>query len=292
MLAIVQKYCSNFKGLCEAPILDKNKQIIGWHSVAHLETGEPLGGGAGIDRSSARKIAIAELMERKLVENISKCSQKKLFLLDEHPSTSGFAFGYKKKQTKLRSMAEAIERWIWSKWIDEFCYIPSINIHPNNLTKIAQVYKNSFDQVLFFEKNLEIATENENENEKSKSFKIGIVIGIKGDGVFPGSRVTYPQFDTWEHALLEAYRHLKIFENPNANNFRVNDIIYDRIKFFGKNKQLALNCIKRNSKIKWPTPTVKLLREFNLEEENIYLWRTILSNFIPWNEGPIDRFIY
>src|SRR3990167_4634158 len=103
----------------EAPIVDEKANTIGWHSsVLNLEK-NALSSGCAETREVARRIAIAEAIERAMFKRMLASPQAKEFCLDQIPSSSGFAVGFEKEATAFRSLCEAVERWAWSQWIDE-----------------------------------------------------------------------------------------------------------------------------------------------------------------------------
>ena len=132
----------------------------------------------------------------------------------------------------MRSIAEAVERWIWSKWIDEHYYISKVEILNSNLSELSQHHRSFFDQVLFYQMPIDVEIDG-----RLNPMKIGITLGLLKDGIFPGSRVCSINESPWEHALTESYRHLQIFNNQSTR-FIGKGIVYDRINFFGKNKSL------------------------------------------------------
>lgn len=112
-----------FKALREAPIVDSDlpgAPTVGWLSTAFTENGVPLGGGCAQSRTSARKIALAETLERAAFHKLKVSSEaESQFRLLSFASTCGFAAGFEPQQTRFRSVCEAVERWARAKWIDE-----------------------------------------------------------------------------------------------------------------------------------------------------------------------------
>lgn len=156
MREYVKKICPEFDKIIEAEIFSKHGESIGWHSSAVGLDQLPISSGSSHNKILARRIAIAELCERSLVSEIFKGPERDVFLCKEFPSTSGFAFGFDQAQTKLRSIAEACERWVWSKWIDEGFILDEINIQHRDLTKLAQFYLDDFENVKFYKKNINV----------------------------------------------------------------------------------------------------------------------------------------
>lgn len=284
----IKKICPNFDHLVESEIKSISNKTIGWYSSAILDNSMPLGGGVAASRSKARRIALAELAERSLFKIIHSGELRSTFLTDKFPSTSGFAFGFENNKTMLRAIAEASERWIWSKWIDDGYEIKEYNVQSNDLSELSKYFLKDFDSVKFYYKNFEIKF-----NNKKILLKIGITIGLKDGGAFPGSRVASACEDVWEHGLLEAHRHYKIFKNKSkSDSYFGKDIIYKRINFFGTHAQEAINQITFKKKKRWPIPQLRLLTPYNIENNSFFLWRAICHDFIPWSDGDEKRFIY
>ncbi len=213
MIDYIQKLCPDFDSVYESILKNKYDEDIGWLSTIKLKSGEPIGGGCSHSRDTARRIAVAETLERVMFEKIFNSELKNDFLINEFPSTSGFACGFDESKTLLRAICEAAERWVWSKWIDEHCLIERSRVNSNKMPKIAQHFYDQFDEVHFFYRKFLI----EHEKVGILPLQIGITIGIKDGGVFPGSRVGSLKDDLWTHALLESWRHLHIFNSKKYN---------------------------------------------------------------------------
>ena len=92
-----------------------------------------------------------------------------------------FSVGYDAEATRQRSINEAVERWAWSKWIDEKKSIPTYSAE--HLTDIARFFYNKFQSIQFYRKEIE-----------APLFPSGVgtlVIAICCDsrGVFVGSKL-------------------------------------------------------------------------------------------------------
>lgn len=281
----IQAICPEYDHIVETEIYDDEGESIGWHSSAVSSDDLPLSSGSSSTKEIARRIALAELCERSLVSLISKSINHNDYLMKSFPSTSGFAFGFEVKKTKLRSIAEACERWVWSQWIDKKYIIEKVDIDLGALSKLSKFYLSVFDSVSYFKKTITISIE-----KRVYSFDVGIVLGIKKDGVYPGSRTVLSGDEPWEHSLLEAYRHLKISEKQSKSAF--DDIIYKRIFYFSINKIEAIRQVESAYKTDWPTPDILLMKEYKVEQENFFLWRTLFKNFTSWTDGGESRFVY
>lgn len=280
------KICPEYSHLEESEMFNELGESVGWNSSTILKDGSGLGGGTSATKELARRIAIAETCERSLFRYLKKTDVHNAFLFNKYPSGCGFAFGFSSKETQLRSIAEACERWCWSKWIDEGQYIEEKNSEQIKFNKLSIHLCSNFDKIRFYERQFSIVV-----TGKVILLKIGIVIAQKGDGVFPGSRVCAPFEDCWEHGLIEAYRHLKIFQNQTDDFFNEN-IIHKRIKYFALNGDKARSSIENAKDKNWETPKLIFNKSFHITHKDAFLWRSICADFTPWSEGEIGRFVY
>jgi hypothetical protein len=280
-------YCVNFSILEESKIYDNANRAIGWHSSALDKSGHAISSGTSSSREIAKRIAVSELFERSIINYLSTTEEKEDYSLTDFPSSSGFAFGFEKYSTMYRSIAEACERWAWSKWIDNGFHLEDYYLNVDKLSHLSRFYYDHFDEVKCFYKKFEVDV-----NGKMIPLHFGVTVGIKEKGVFPGSRVASLNEDIFEHGLLEAYRHLKIFEN-SLKNQDYEDIVSKRINFFGSNKEIALHQIfQSQKKAKWPIPKLRILKNIPLDTEEGFLWRSLCHDFIGWHEGTKERFVY
>lgn len=286
MIEFIKQRCPEFSHFEELELINEDGSIVGCHVSAILNSGVPIGGGTSSSKEIAKRIAIAELLERMFFEKIQRDGLGRKFMTDIVPSTSGFAFGFNRELTRFRAIAEGMERWIWSKWIDEGYYIKPDNLDENKLTALGKYLYSKFDRVDSYSKLFKLKI-----GEKNLVFKIGIILGVKDDGIFPGSRVSGENADVWEHGLIEAFRHLNIYQGRSKYH-HTNNIINDRINYFGSNSKFAFNQIKRSKKIEWPEPKLLLLKEFQTLNKSCFMWRALMENFIPWTNGDRCRFVY
>lgn len=100
------------------------------------KNGDCLGTGFSPCMDQAKIIAISESIERRLVSNLARSGNANEYLLDLYPSTCGFAVGTTLRSAQERAIAESVERWLRSKWIDEHYYLPKINISKDSLNPI------------------------------------------------------------------------------------------------------------------------------------------------------------
>ncbi|SMF34912.1 hypothetical protein [Pseudobacteriovorax antillogorgiicola] len=263
----------------ESPILNE-KENIGWHSSC-ICRGGVVGNGTGSSRSLARSIALAEAIERSIFYRLSSENPKR-FLFDEYPTTCGLAVGYDREKTRSRSISEAVERWAWSQWIDKQKFVEPVDISVKSKTAIF--FTSEFDELKFYRKVI-----------KSSLFSGGeaewiVALGLKNGGVYAGSNLGYGE-NVVDHSIEEAWRCVRFTEqNPLL---RRTHIINERIIFFANNADIAFKQIpgvRRQGN--WTTP--KLIFDETVYEHNnrVFCHRALCDDFIPWNQGPVHRFVY
>ncbi|NDD91920.1 hypothetical protein EBZ37_07535 [bacterium] len=283
----------------EAPIQNSNADTsdgaIGWHSTIIGSNGSALGSGCHTDRNIARRVAIAETIERALYARILDDSTLSTeFQLKEFPSSCGFAAGFEALSTRRRSIAEAVERWAWSKWIDARQAIFPEQVPQHRLTPLSERLLVKFDSHQTFVTNLKLQEAHQNPQE----FKFTAVIAFKDGGAFPGSRVSAAhevsnESSAIEHAVVEAWRHWTIFKG--LPSVAPSDLVYGRIHHFGKNAQLAQNAIPQTSPGEWPQPVLRLIKSMAVDLGHglkVYLSRALCADYVGWHEGDSRRFVY
>ena len=284
MKDVFDRYIENFSRFSHVELKFEN-QLVG-HSITAIDKNHmPLGGGTHSDLNTARRIAVAECLERALVSKVK--DQPNEFLTREYPTSCGFAAGFDVESTQSRAVCEGYERWLWEEWIDRGGYIPEVNVSPSEMTPIARLYKSEFDNVYFFKHSF-ISCEPPLEGTL---VNFGVVIARRGDGVFAGSRVTFGDENLWEHGLIEAWRHLTIYKHHDANQYA--NIVHKRIFYFGNHGDEAFNTLPKNINNKMRKPKIRLLKEYETEAKNeLFLWRCICADFWGWHNGTVNRFIY
>jgi hypothetical protein len=272
-----------FHQLHKSKIISQN-EILGWNITLKNKNGESIGSGTKIELNEAIRIAVAEAIERMLFK---KCYNNSYLVnklkLDTYNTTCGFAVGFNKEKTRFRSIYEAIERWVWSKWIDENYYIPSVSIDQNFylLNKLSSFLISHFDKCYYFKK--EFIT-------FGTKAHITILICEKGKGVYVGSRFGINEKDNLEHASIEVFRHWLIAKNKNENPYT---FPFNRIKYFSLNKESAFKQIPQISNDKyWPDPVISFSTEIETGIESIFCYRALCNNYKSWSEGDKTRFVY
>ncbi len=277
--------------LIDMPIMDGSLQV-GAEISLKLGSGEIIASGCGELKETALRICIAEAFERGLVMKINLDSKmKEAFHIDRNPTTCGFAAGFESEKTKYRAVAEGLERWAWSQWIDKKCALELSSLDKNKLNNLSKIFLSGFIDFNCYKKVFDLTIDGTNQN-----FELFIFLGFTKDGIFPGSRVTIngdPE-ENWNHSILEAHRCLKNFKlNSNIDLYQ-DDIIAHRAIYFGRNKDLALKQIHASQQTNnlWPRPSIALLKEYTKYKINIYLWRCLMNDYQGWHIGDEKRFVY
>lgn len=256
-----------------------------WHSTILDRDTFPVAGGFASDRMQARKIAIAEFLERKTFREISQSDdEKKKWGLDLIPTACGFAAGFDRTNTILRALFEACERWVMSKWIDDGFYIEEIPSDKINLDPVSQFFAKKFIEVKFYKKKINVFF-----HGKIIEVEVAQTMGFTKEGIFPGSSAQVNDGSIWQHSLLESYRHLLAIQN---NTVGFDKFPGDKALFFSKNKDIAISQIKNANQEKWPIPEVIFERIESKHHEQCYVGRVILKGWRSWHEGPLERFLY
>jgi hypothetical protein len=285
--ALVQSVEPRFSSFEEAEVVHPaTKACLGWHSTALSQAGEALGGGFGKDRGSARRIAVAEMVERAFVRDLHESPQATDFHLDTHRSTCGFAAGFEDEPTMLRALCEAVERWSWSKWIDDHHTLAEIATCPS-LSPVAEFFLSRFQRVRFFRRVLSLPVP----GYRAFSLQFCVVLGYSDGGVFPGSRVCSTEEDPWEHAAIEAWRHRLIFLGKRDTHPSRDDLVNGRILFFGQNASTADEAIAFAKEKAWPEPLLLLLKRANVKAP-FHLWRALCRDYKSWHLANEARFVY
>lgn len=282
-LEILKNSYTNFKEIVFSPLC-LEQLVVGWEAIAYTKEHFAIGGGTAVDKNTALRICVAECLERSIFRKIvSDPILSKKCMLQEFPTTCGFACGFEKQPTKDRSLAEAIERWAWSNWIDHHHSIAQISLSEKQSELFLRMIA-EFETTQYYLKNFYI---------NNREFQFGVVLGISNNGIFAGSRVCTMSESPWEHAAIESFRNYKNFQNKtNIQDNSDADFLKKRIHFFGNNLNSALTQIKNATKNEWPALELQLDIELPTNFDHLYLHRTLLKNWTPWNEGPDDRFVY
>lgn len=272
--------------ILEKPIFAQDV-VVGWHSLFYAEKNSYCSGGTSSDRLVARRKATAEHLERKLVVELAQdLTSREAFSLDKYPSSCGFACGFNRMKTQMRALCEGVERWAVSQWIDHHFHIPRLEkrLLEAKISPLGEALLEPFSERSFYELKLNLA---------DFPVYVRIFLGETATGIFYGARATLNSSSLWEHEIVEAYRNISNFTLIERGELKPSGDkdYFDRLMFFGNNKDVALNTIQRANRLDWPHPEILLLREFNTSRPGVYLWRCLFKDYIPWGDGPIDRFI-
>jgi hypothetical protein len=298
LLSIARQLDEFYREISEQALIDPEGSLVGWRSYVLDKNLEPIGGGTSADRLTARRIAIAELIERSSVAQLLKNSaQRRNFKLDVIPTTSGFAAGFDRESTRFRSVCEGIERWAWSCWIDKNCLLPEISLP--EFTLLGRFHTKPFLELKAYQREIAIPIQLPNQvpfqipSQIPRVFVFSVLLGFTEQGVFAGSRVTTSQDDPWTHASIEAWRNHNNFHltHLNQTNPIGSDWLEKRVLYFGKNKREAMEQIAKAKYASWPPLNFDISKGIEVFP-GIHLWRTLCRDFLAWHKGPDHRFVY
>jgi len=279
-----KKFLPLVKDIKSAPIQNGAGVIVGWSAIVSGPDGRGIGGGTAATRDHALRIAVAESLE--CLERKVGLSTEELEILKcgQYPTRCGMAAGFERKPTLMRAQAEAIERWLWSKWVDSnFCVT---EIPRPRLTGLAEHYAGQFDQVLYFERLVR------HDIPGLQPLRFGATLALRAGGAFPGSRICSISEAPWEHAIIEAWRHLKIFENL-GNRDDLYPFLAGRLKYFGTNHTAAMSALRNAHNKEWPSPEIDLLVELRQPKRDGYsFFRAICKDYLPWHLGDDRRLVF
>lgn len=269
-------------------ILDHDGNTIGSRCYGMTSSGDVLSGGTASTKENALRIAVAEAFERSLFCKIIEQDNLKYdFNLINFPSTSGFAAGFDDSSTRFRAICEGVERWAWSKWIDQHFQIEK-DTNEKKLSKLSSHLEKDFLECRWFKKDFEV----EISPKDKMNLSLVIFLGLTEDGIFPGSRVSTDQDDLYEHPIIEAHRNLINFKLHKIKPMQKMDIIEQRTMHFGNNKTNALSQIEKAIRIDWPKIELQILRKYETNIPDLFLYRCLFKDFIGWHAGDVDRFVY
>jgi hypothetical protein len=263
--------------------------IAGYQTVLILTSGYPFAGGTHENKIVARQICAAEAIERAHVRMARESTEQgnDPLLLVEIPTSCGFAAGFESQPTIFRAVCEAVERWCWSKWIDEG-YSPA-RVEVKTETRLGLYFSLEFDSVHWFRSSVKISGKML-PDFIPRSLIFSAAICAKNGGIFPGSRVSTEVDDLITHPLLEAWRHRAIY-NIELQDQTPADIIDKRIKYYGKNGEATLSRLLTNKVNPPPSCQIRLIS--NVAKSKTYeVWRSLADDYIPWHEGDEKRFVY
>lgn len=271
----------------EEAYIDFEGERIGWHSTCFGNESVALGSGYSSVRDEARRIAIAETLERAFFKRIVFSPESSEFLIPEYPTSCGFAAGFHWGSTQFRSLCEAVERWALEQWIDEDCPFDEIRKGDLRLSVLAEFFAASFCDLLFYRKELSVDYDG-----KLVPLVCGVVVGLTESGAYIGARVSSSEDDIWTHPLIEAWRHKKIFEKVQDTPPDALSEVRRKIQFFGRNRDVALAQVANTKHGTWAIPKVRLKKEYKTGIPGIFVWRHLIDGFKGWQLGPLERFLY
>lgn len=280
---MVQLHFQGANAIQESPIFYQSR-LVGFHSTLVDEEGQALGSGTHAVRETSHKIAVFEAFERKIFNSMFRRAEPSLFL-NEYPSSCGFAVGDEPEDAEQRAKSEAVERWIRSKWIDDQYRLTPHKILPSELSPIAKSLLQSFDDYSGFYQTCAL----EGDPKGTNLFHNAIFVGFTKTGAFVGSRTSNDSHRIWDHAIIEAWRHLHIYRTQPRDSEKFEIQI---IHFFGENKLVALEQLEKANRPGLPNPRLKLLSSVPTGVNGVYCARALCDDFKGWHHKEVDRFVY
>lgn len=288
LLAALKNINRSVSRIDEIP-LGTESLTVGWNSYIYDSNNVAIAGGTNEDRMIARRICVAEAFERALFQKI--CGDSLLrdeFHIDEFPTSSGFAAGFDSKSTRMRAICEGLERWAWSKWIDDGFLLDSAE--PKTTSSLSGFLLKSFNSHKCYRRTFTISVD-----ENPLVLQFGVFVGLTEHGAFAGSRICNINENPWDHAIIEAHRNYQNSEYFKVNGlaeFQKDNIIAIRANFFATNKMSALSQIDNAKRVDWPEPELLFVKEFITTVPEVFLYRCLFKNFIGWHLGDFQRFVY
>lgn len=283
MISSLNKNFPNFSHIEESTLL-ANSSPIGWQVSAIDNEGIPLGTGFSPDLNYARKVAIAEFVERSFFHSIKFTDAATDWKIDSRPTVCGFAAGYEPRNTALRSLYEATERWALAQWIDNGKSLNRFQLPAqmhSDKKKTVLALLEPFGETVFLKKTLVVAFQTE-----LVEVNVIVCVAFTEKGVFLGSAASNSFEDGIVHAAVESNRHFIISnQDRNFGIFPLN-----KIRFFGTNRIIADTILARPLDFQWQSPCIDFSRQIQIGD--FYICRTILREWTPWEQGPIERFLY
>lgn len=288
MIELIREYLvSNGFSLEEAKIFPES-QVPFWHTVVLDAQRNAVSAGFGANVSYSRKVAIAEFLERKTYLEIKKADSttQNKWGLHLMPTACGCAVGFVSHNAVMRSLTEATERWVISKWIDDGCHIEeqALDSVEGELDEVSKFLATQFERVSFYRKKVDVVFAG-----VPVQIEVAQTMGFLDGGIYPGSSAQKTGGSLWQHAMIESFRHLLFVKNNPKREHRFPD---NKIHFFSRNASIALEQIRLAKNQEWPKPEVIFHRMEPFMNSQFFLARTILGGWRPWNEGPIERFLF
>lgn len=259
---------------------------VGAEAVCLSSSGGVLGGALKGNREHAIKAAVSESIERKIIATLVESPSAEEFDLVNYPTGCGFAFGFNYWGALRRAILESVERWTWTQWIEYQRCMDEVVVDSGSQGHLCQEILGSFDDVRYFRKDFSMTTGVLGRIEIS----VGIVLGFKGKGVFPGSECVPFGALSFEHALGEAYRHARVAQLAQSAPLEGLGIVEKRILHFAENAHEALELIPSIDRRDWPQPSFRLLRAVPTNTNWGHMFRAICNDHRSWHLGGVERF--
>lgn len=290
LIEVLKQLGSQISQVIEQPIVNISGTTVAWNVYIQNANRISIAGGTHADLEIAKRIAIAEAFERALASSILKDPlSSQAFLMAKFPSSCGFACGFDSTATKNRAIKEGVERWAWSKWIDDR--------HAMELTDISSYEINSYTESIF-EKFLRVRVYKKSDitlkvGTEMRSYSFVVLLLEDEKGVFPGCCSGQLGNDLITHAATEAYRNYRNWKLYQKNSLiTTNSIVSKRNIYFADHKDAAYTQIKKAIDVTWPEPSIEILKEFQTGIPSVFLWRCLMKDFKAWHLGNEKRFVY
>lgn len=259
-----------------------------WHCTVVDKAGQPVAAGFSSKKNLARKIATSEYLERTAYTELCKSEESTFRNWGLHliPTACGFASGFDRNNTMLRSIAEAAERWVMSQWIQGGYFIEELSLEDvkSELDATSLSILEQFEKVHFYRKKIKVPVFG-----RPLALTVVHTVGLVNGGAFPGASAQTTGGNIWQHALIESLRHLLMARNNADRRTCFPD---NKVYFFAENGPVALQQIAAAQKREWPKPKIAFHRSEHFPDRGHFLARTIFEGWRSWDEGPIDEFLY
>ena len=191
-------------GLAEFEFRGDDGRVLGWHSHVQRGGAAIVAGGTASDRMLARRKAVAEGLERAVVESLrSRPSAASVrFGMHLDATSEGFAVGFEKAPTSLRAICEGIEFAVRQGLLSQRVGLEEVR--SPSLDSMAESIRGEFDRVRFL-RSRRLSVDS---TYDLPSLDFHMVVGTSGTLRGTGFRVSRRD-QGWTHALIEASRNLE-----------------------------------------------------------------------------------
>lgn len=246
-----------------------DSELVLFNFFIRHKNGYAYSGGSDFDRNLAITKCLMECAERVFISHCSSRLEKE-FLIDQFPTTNGFACHHQEALSLKASIKEAIERYLWTEWVWGRLAMYQLSVPPKG--GLTDLLLQEFDRVSYYQLPIEF-----NSVQGLTGISFLAVIGIKNNGLFWGSSVSSDlDNDNWDHCQIEALRNLKSFESGvTAKSDKKEDVI---LNAFGKGGAKKFKPLTGDLKIFRLENKIKLIKSFKIQD-GLWISRTIIEGF-------------